>query len=196
MPSSAAGRAGPPKLSPGPFWPPPGAICAGTGCRGGCRRGSCNASTGLDPQLDFADPGNPFYVAAIRRDLETYYDRFIVHPRRAGLRLLRAWQRVIRFGATALFVTTLLTLIGLVHGSRRARVGVLLLGLGGLSLILAPALIGTYAGRYTVPMADPLMAAAAIALNEIWRGFASRRSAAAAATGPLSPPLPSPPAPA
>lgn len=119
-----------------------------------------------------------------------------MHPRRAGLRLLRAWQRVIRFGATALFVTTLLTLIGLVHGSRRARVGVLLLGLGGLSLILAPALIGTYAGRYTVPMADPLMAAAAIALNEIWRGFASRRSAAAAASGPLSPPLPSPPAPA
>jgi hypothetical protein len=44
------------------------------------------------------------------------------------------WQRVLRFGATALFITTVLTLIGLVIGPRRARVGVLLFGLDGLSL--------------------------------------------------------------
>jgi hypothetical protein len=132
-------------------------------------------STGLDPQLDFANPGNPIYVAVMHQDLETYYGHFTVHPLRWGLRVLRGWQEVIRFGATALFVTTLLTLVGLAIGSRRSRVGVLLFGVGGLSLILAPAVTGTYAGRYTVPMAGPLMAAAAITLNEIWRATASRR---------------------
>ncbi len=143
------------------------------------------ASTELDPQLDFTNPGNPIVVSAQTKDLQTYYRHFTVHPVHWGLQFLHAWQRVIRFGAAALCITTVLTLLGLALGSRQARVGILLFGLGGLSLLLAPALTGTYAGRYTVPMAGPLTAAAAIALLELvksdaWRAttvtrFAARR---------------------
>ena len=133
------------------------------------------SSTELDPQLDFTY-GNVYFVPRIEADLEEFYDRFSVHPRRWGLQLLRDWQRVFRFGATALFITTLLTLIGLAIGPRRSRVGVLLFGVGGLSLLVAPVLTGTYSGRYTVPMAGPLMAAAAITITALWR---SRRRAVA-----------------
>lgn len=126
-------------------------------------------TTELDPQLDFTNRGNPIYNAAIRTDLETYYDHFTVHPFSEGLRFLHDWQRVVRVGATALFITTVLTLIGLAVGSRRSRAGVLLFGLGGLSLLLAPVLTGTYSGRYTVPIAGPLTAAAAITLTELHR---------------------------
>jgi hypothetical protein len=133
------------------------------------------SSTGLDPQLDFTNPGNPIVVAAQESDLQTYYNRFTVSTWHGGLRVLRAWQRVFRFGATALVITTLLTLIGLIVGTRRSRAGVLLFGLGALSLILAPALTGTYSGRYTVPMAGPMLAASAITLNELWRRFVATR---------------------
>jgi hypothetical protein len=34
-------------------------------------------------------------------------------------RRVRGWQRVVRFGATALSITTFLTLLGLAIGSRR-----------------------------------------------------------------------------
>jgi hypothetical protein len=131
-------------------------------------------TTELDPQLDFTNRGNPIYVAVMRNDLETYYDHFTVHPLGSGLQFLHDWQRVVRFGATALFVTTLLSLLGLGIGRRRARVGVLLFGVGGLSLLLAPVLTGTYSGRYTVPMAGPMMAAAAITLTELFRLAALR----------------------
>lgn len=127
------------------------------------------ASTELDPQLDFTNRGNPIVVSAIRIDLVSYYDRFTVHPMRWGLQFLHDWQRIVRFGATALFVTTVLTLIGLAVGDRRSRVGVLLFGLGGLSLLLAPVLTGTYSGRYTVPMAAPMVTAAAVTLAELGR---------------------------
>jgi hypothetical protein len=145
-----------------------------------------SSTHGLDPQLDFTYP-NVFYVAAIKRDLESYYDRFDVHPLGWGLRLLHDWQRVIRFGATALFITTILTLIGLAVGPRRSRVGVLLFGLGGLSLIVAPALTGTYSGRYTVPMAGPLMAAAAISLTSLWQAKRRNREAPGGPGAELSP---------
>ncbi len=134
-------------------------------------------STELDPQLDFTNRGNPIIVAAMRNDLESYFDRFSPHPWRSGLQLLHDAQRVIRFGATALFVTTILVLIGLVVGRRRSRVAVLLFGVGGLSLLLAPVLTGTYAGRYTVPLAGPLAAAAAITLTELHRRAGLRRRA-------------------
>lgn len=123
---------------------------------------------------------NVFYAPSGQRSLEVYYDHFAVRTRHWTLQALHDWQRVVRFGATALFVTTLLTLIGLVIGTRRSRVGVLLFGLGGLSLIAAPALSGSYTGRYTVPMAGPLMAAAAITACEAWRALRrARRSRAA-----------------
>jgi hypothetical protein len=131
-------------------------------------------STELDPQLDFTNRGNAIVVAAMRKDLETYYDRFTIHPIRWGLEFLHDWQRVVRFGATALFITTVLSLIGVAVGDRRSRVGVLLFGIGGLSLLLAPVLTGTYSGRYTVPMAGPMVAAAAITLTALGRRAALR----------------------
>jgi hypothetical protein len=122
--------------------------------------------TPLDPQLDFTY-ANPFFTGGIEQRLESYYDPITVHPRRGGLQFLHGWQSVGRFGATALTLATLLTLAGLAIGTRRSRAGVVLFGLGGLALIGTAALGGTYAGRYTVPMAGPLMAAAAIAIVEL-----------------------------
>ncbi len=139
------------------------------------------SSTELDPQLDFTY-GNPYFVPTIEASLEEFYDRFSVHARTSGLRLLHDWQRVFRFGATLLFITTLLTMIGLAIGPRRSRVGVLLFGVGGLSLLVAPVLTGTYSGRYTVPMAGPLMAAAAITITALWRS--RRRAVASGAESP------------
>jgi 4-amino-4-deoxy-L-arabinose transferase-like glycosyltransferase len=150
------------------------------------------SSTGLDPQLDFslpllaADPSTkpdtPLYTHQIADYLATgytaalrrYYGNFGTHMDPSGLRFLRDWQLVFRFGATVLFITTILIAIGLGTGPRRSRVGVLLFGIGGLSLLLGPVLIGEYAGRYTVPSAGPMMAATAITLTEIWRAIRTR----------------------
>lgn len=75
-------------------------------------------STGLDPQLDFTNTnrGEAVVVAAIKQDLETFYGRFTVQPLRSGGRFLHDWQSVIKFGAPALSITTVLTLIGLAIG--------------------------------------------------------------------------------
>jgi hypothetical protein len=146
---------------------------------------------GLDPQLAFtngyADSGLyhplqaspvsrplplttvlPYIEVGYQRSLEAFYDPFTVHMHRGGLDFLRDWQRVVRFGGTALSIATILVLLGLVFGTRRSRVGVLLFGVGGLSLLIAPALTANYWGRYTVPMAGPLMAAAAITIVALW----------------------------
>jgi hypothetical protein len=71
-------------------------------------------------------------------------------------------------------IATVLVLLGLIVGDRRSRLGVAMFGIGGLALIVAPVLTGSYVGRYTVPMAAPMMAAAAIALVELWRRWAAR----------------------
>jgi hypothetical protein len=133
-----------------------------------------SSSTQLDPQLSFTNGGNIFYVAAAIQALQAFFGPFNLHSVHWGVQLLRGVQLVIRFGATALFATTILTLVGLVIGTRRSRVGVLLFGIGGLSLLIAPAFTSTYAGRYTVPMAGPIMAAAAITITELARAI--RRS--------------------
>jgi 4-amino-4-deoxy-L-arabinose transferase-like glycosyltransferase len=137
-----------------------------------------DSGTGLDPQLAFADGYSAVSLAVIeaatQRNLETFYNDFTVDQDRPGLEFLRDWQQVIRFGPIALSITTALTLIGLAIGTRRSRVGVLLFGIGGLALIVAPALTANYVGRYTVPMAGPLMAAAAITIVELWRGQVRR----------------------
>jgi 4-amino-4-deoxy-L-arabinose transferase-like glycosyltransferase len=127
------------------------------------------SSTELDPQLDFTNRGNVFYAAAAHQALEDFYGPFTLHRSPSGLSIIRRWQVIVRFGATALFVTTLLTVLGLVIGTRRSRIGALVLGVGGLSLLIAPALTGTYSGRYTVAMAGPLTGGAAIALTELLR---------------------------
>jgi len=142
----------------------------------GSRPARLRSSTGLDPQLDFRNPGNAIIDAVQKEDLEHFYDPFTAHRLHGGLDVLRPWQLVIRFGATVLSLTTLLTLLGLAIGTRRSRAGVLLFGVGGLALIVPPALTSTYSGRYTVPMAGPMMAAAAITIAELWRLRWRRRS--------------------
>jgi 4-amino-4-deoxy-L-arabinose transferase-like glycosyltransferase len=129
----------------------------------------------LDPSLDFTWD-NPFFASTIQANLERYFNDFTPSSYRPGLQFLRAWHHVTRFGATALFVTTVLTLIGLVIGTRRSRVGVMLFGVGGLALLVAPVLTGNYIGRYLVPLTGPLMAAAAITITKLWRGLKSREA--------------------
>ncbi len=92
-----------------------------------------------------------------------------LHMNHTGLRFLRDWQQVVRFRALALSITTLLVLLGLLAGDRRSRVGILLFGVNGLSLIVARALTANFLGRYTIPMAGPLTAAGAIAAVALWR---------------------------
>lgn len=147
-----------------------------------------SGSNGLDPQLDFTNPGNIFVDAAIHQDLQSYYHPFRVHTEQGLLRFLHDWQRVIRFGATLLFITTLLVILGLAIGPRLVRVNCLLFGVGGVSLILVPALLSTYAGRYTVPMAAPMMAAAAVVLTELYRRI-RKRAFAAPRPGPWPAPV-------
>jgi hypothetical protein len=135
------------------------------------------ADNGLDAQLAFTngfDTGfyrprptsgalalsQAFYI----QNFERFYSDFRTHMNRTGLRFLRDWQRIVRFGGTALSIATLLVLLGLFTGTRRSRVGVVLFGIGGLSLIVLPSLSANFWGRYTVPMAGPLAAAAAIAI--------------------------------
>lgn len=117
---------------------------------------------------------NPFIAAAIHQRLEGFYRAFNVKPWREGLRFLNAWRPFTRFGSTGLVITTILTLIGLCIGTRRSRAGVLLFGVGGIAVILPAALTASYSARYIVPMAGPMMVAAAIALTELWRMFSAR----------------------
>ncbi len=129
----------------------------------------------LDPGLSFTWD-NPFLAPTIQAGLQRYYNDFDPNRYSPGRQLLRALQHVTRFGATLLSLTTLLVLLGLLIGTRRSRVGVLLFGVGGLALLLSPVLTGNYIGRYMVPLTGPMMAAAAITIAELWR----RRSRAAA----------------
>jgi hypothetical protein len=140
------------------------------------RPASLKSRTGLDPQLDFTNLGNVFYAAAAQQALEQFYGPFAYHRLGWGLDVIRGWQLIVRFGATALLVSTFLVLIGLMIGCRRSRVGVLLMGVGGLSLLVPPVLTGTYSGRYTVPMAGPLAAASAIAVTELARAYLRART--------------------
>jgi Dolichyl-phosphate-mannose-protein mannosyltransferase len=132
-----------------------------------------DSGSGLDPGLAFADGYTELDLAtiepAVERSFEGFYNDFSVRKNQTGLEFLRDWQEVIRFDPIALSGATLLTLVGLVIGSRRSRVGVFLFGVGGLALIVAPALTGNYFGRYVVPMAGPLAAAVAITTVQVWR---------------------------
>jgi hypothetical protein len=142
---------------------------------------------GLDPQLAFTNGlGDPrlyelrpgasglsvsdlvgFLQAGGKQSLEEYYDDFTVHQIRGGLEFLHGWQRIVRLGATALFIATLIVIAGLAVGTRRSRISVLLFGIGGLSLIVVPALTANIWARYTVPMAGPMLAAVAITVTAL-----------------------------
>jgi 4-amino-4-deoxy-L-arabinose transferase-like glycosyltransferase len=134
---------------------------------------------GLDTLLDLRVGLDGGFFAAVEenveRDMEQFYNDFAVDRDRRPLELISSWQQVGRFGGTMLSIATVLALVGLVVGTRRDRLGVLVLGIGGLALIVAPALTGNYTGRYTVPMAGPMLAGAAIALTALWREIRARR---------------------
>ena len=140
------------------------------------------AGSDLDPQLDWRWPLLPVATEVpttwqeIARAVEGFFDDFSVDLDEGGLQTLRDYQRVFRFGATALAATTALILLGLLIGERRNRLGVLLFGGTGLAILLLPALSVHYAARYTVPVAPLLAAGAAIALLSGWRWWEGRRA--------------------
>jgi hypothetical protein len=104
---------------------------------------------------------------ATQDGMETFFSPFSVHHRYRILDAFYDYQRVVRFGGTLLTISTLLILIGLFVGPRRSRIAILLLGVGGLAIILLPTFSANYVGRYMVPSAGPLAAAAVIAAMSI-----------------------------
>jgi hypothetical protein len=141
------------------------------------------AGANLDGQIEWEaslppDSGDEARLRARnQRFMETFFDDFTEDLDRAGLEFLDGYQRIfgIRFGATLLTVTTLLTLFGMLIGARRERIGVLLFGVGGLVLLIAPTLTVFYVGRYTIPLAGPMVAAGSIACLSLWRLESERR---------------------
>jgi 4-amino-4-deoxy-L-arabinose transferase-like glycosyltransferase len=129
------------------------------------RYGDPLGGQGLSPPLDWTRD-NPD-ASRLAQVMSSFYRPFRATTRRGVRRFLSGWERVFRFGATLLVITTLLTIAGLFVGERRSLL--ILFGLGGLSLLLAPSVIGEYSGRYTVPMVAPMLAAAAIAAEALWR---------------------------
>ena len=81
-----------------------------------------------------------------------------------------------RFGATLLTICTLLSILGLAVGPHRTRIGVFVFGVSGFVLLLPESFVGAYLGRYTVPIAGPMGAAAGITLWTLWRMEQLRRS--------------------
>jgi Dolichyl-phosphate-mannose-protein mannosyltransferase len=128
---------------------------------------------GLSPPLDWTHR-NPD-AGRLSRVMTEFFAPFAQHVDGGWLRLLHAWQRVFRFGATLLLISTLLTLAGLVVPGRRALL--VLFGASGLCLLIVPSVIGEYSGRYTVPMAAPMLTSAAIAADALWRRAATHLSA-------------------
>jgi 4-amino-4-deoxy-L-arabinose transferase-like glycosyltransferase len=131
----------------------------------------------LDSELDWTratlrDPNVDGYV----RLLGEFFDPFRLDVEPGPVVFLHDYQRVFRFGATALSITTLLSVIGLLVGAKRERLGVLLLGVGGLALLVAPVLSVFYVARYTVPLSAPLAAAAGITAFTLYRMEVARRS--------------------
>jgi hypothetical protein len=123
----------------------------------------------LDVQLGWTAPAAPGMVRATKRGMETFFDPLTVDRSPRLLSFLNGYQRVFRFGAVALAVTTMLILIGLLVGPRRNRVAVLVLGVGGLAMIALPTFSVVYIERYTVPAASLLVAGAAIAAMSLAR---------------------------
>lgn len=128
--------------------------------------GGCGGYTacGLTPELDWTrdDPAEGQLVHVMER----FYAPFRPRSRASLRRLLGDWQQVFRFGAVLLAITTLLSVAALLLPGRRAPL--VLFGGGALSLLIAPSVIGDYVGRYSVPMAAPMLASAAIAGQQLW----------------------------
>ena len=123
----------------------------------------------IDPQLEWSREGGPGYARDALAGMLKFFSRFV--PRRNGslIGFMSVYERVVGFGATLLTACTLLTLLGLLIGPRRNRIGVLLFGVGGLAQLLGPTASVLYMGRYTVPLAGPIAGGAAIALWSLSR---------------------------
>jgi hypothetical protein len=124
--------------------------------------------TDIDGQLSWSFATLPDETqASTQEGMETFFSPFSEHRRYRLINAFYDYQRIVRFGGTLLTISTLLILIGLFVGSRRSRLAILLLGVGGLAILILPIFASNYIGRYTVPPAGPIMAAAAIAAMSI-----------------------------
>lgn len=106
--------------------------------------------------------------AATARGMREFFNRFSPDVDPPGIEVLNIEQRLLRFGATALVLSTILVAIGLLAGSRANRLAVLVFGGGGLAILVGSSLSVYYVARYSVPIAGPMVAAAAIALYSLW----------------------------
>jgi hypothetical protein len=113
----------------------------------------------LDGSVDWEGPAYPEIVESMSG---RFFDDFSVERDPGLTALLHDYQRVFRFGATALTIALLLILGALVAG-RRNRIPVLVLGVGGLAMFVLPTLSVVYIARYTIPIAPFIAAGAAVA---------------------------------
>lgn len=137
--------------------------------------------TDIDGQLSWAWASFPDKTqASTQEGMETFFLPFSTHRRYRLINAFHDYQRIVRFGGTLLTISTILILIGLFVGSRRSRIAVLLLGVGGLAILILPIFASNYIGRYTVPPAGPIAAAAVIAAMSILTRFQAWRAERAA----------------
>jgi hypothetical protein len=136
--------------------------------------GPIGSGTSLDGQLQWNqdwDAGPDRYTES---GMEEFFDPFRIERDMGTLDLLTDYQRVFRLGGFLLSVCTILIALGLLLGDRRQRLTVLVLGVGGLAMFILPTFGAIYAGRYSVPMAGLIVAAAAIGAMAVW-GWSSRQ---------------------
>jgi 4-amino-4-deoxy-L-arabinose transferase-like glycosyltransferase len=136
------------------------------------------SDSGLSTELDWIREVPEPLLGEIRSQMESFFDPFTVHESLGGTRFLMDYEHPFRFGATLLTLCSLLTLLGLLIGDRRQRIGVLLFGVGGLSMLILSSFGAWYVGRYTVPIAGPVSAGASIAVLSLWRLERARRRGA------------------
>ena len=131
----------------------------------------------LDGELDWrrVNSADDPRVAGTETLMERFFNPFRASASAGTAEFLHDYQRFFRFGATWLSIASLITAIGLLVGTGRNRAGVLLFGLGGLALLVAPVLSVFYVARYTVPVSAPLAAAAAITAMALARMERLRR---------------------
>jgi hypothetical protein len=118
--------------------------------------------------------------------MEEFFAPFRVHRDHAAVEVLHDYQRVFRFGAVALTIATILILVGLLVGSRRSRLTVMVLGVGGLAMFILPTFGAIYSGRYSVPMAGLVASAGIVGLVAAWNRLSARlgRGAPPGSPGP------------
>jgi hypothetical protein len=132
--------------------------------------------TGWDihPQLDWSRQGGAAYTRDMLTGMTTFFHPFVPRRSPALVAFMSSYEQWFGFGATLVTVCTLLTILGLVTGPRRYRIGALMFGVAGLAQLLGPTVAVLYMGRYTVPVAGFLAAGAAIGAASLL-GVAHRR---------------------